>query len=341
MSKFNIKELISGLSELGKQLLDPDQQLAELINTEHIYNAWFTPDSVKNAVNAIGNMLNETDLTTWISKYNLPKNTPAKKIGLILAGNIPLVGFHDVLCVLVSGNHALIKASTQDARLIKHILGMLVTIDDRFADQFSFVDRLVGFDSVIATGSNNSSRYFEYYFGKVPHIIRKNRNSVAVITGQETAEQLHDLGHDIFDYFGLGCRNVSKLLIPKNYNIATFFEAIESYKGIIDHNKYNNNYGYNRSIFLVGSEQHLDNGFLLLKENESLASPLGVLYYSYYDELPSVEKTIDTIADEIQCVVTATPLNVTSQTVSFGQSQHPQLWDYADGIDTMDFLSDL
>ncbi|MES2428557.1 MAG: acyl-CoA reductase [Bacteroidota bacterium] len=338
MSKFNIKELINSLSELGKQLLSPDQELTELINSEHRYNAWFTPESVDNAVKAIGNMLNENDLTGWISKYNLPQNTPSKKIGLILAGNIPLVGFHDALCVLATGNHALIKASTQDARLIKHILGMLVAIDERFAYQFSFVERLVDFDAVIATGSNNSSRYFEYYFGKVPHIIRKNRNSVAVLTGNETPAQLYNLGHDIFDYFGLGCRNVSKLLIPKGYHIATFFEAIEPYKDIINHNKYNNNYGYNRSIFLVGSEQHLDNNFLILKENESQASPLAVLYYSYYDDLTSAEKTINTAADAIQCVVTTAPLKVKSQIVNFGQSQHPQLWDYADGIDTMDFL---
>jgi hypothetical protein len=341
MSKFTTKELITAFSKLGQQLSNPDEQLTELINTEHIYNAWFTPQSVENAVKAIGYMLNEADLVTWLNKYDLTKNIFPQKIGLILAGNIPLVGFHDVLCVLATGNHALIKVSVQDARLIKHVLKTLAIIDNRFTDSFSFVERLVGFDAVIATGSNNSSRYFEYYFGKVPNIIRKNRTSIAVITGNETPNQLYDLGHDIFDYFGLGCRNVSKILIPQGYNLATFFEAIEPYKEIINHNKYNNNYGYNRSIFLVGSEKHLDNNFLILKEDERLVSPLAVLYYSYYENLADVERLITTENENIQCVVSTAPVSVKSQVVPFGQSQQPKLWDYADGVDTMAFLANL
>ncbi|MES2375175.1 MAG: acyl-CoA reductase [Bacteroidota bacterium] len=341
MSKNTIQELINTFSALGQQLAAPDKELTQLINTEHIYNAWFTPESVTCAVTSIGKMLNADDLATWLNKYDLSKSTAPKKIGLILAGNIPLVGFHDVLCVLATGNHALIKAATQDARLIKHVLQKLVAIDNNFADKFSFVERLVDFDAVIATGSNNSSRYFEYYFGKVPHIIRKNRNSVAVITGNETNEQLYNLGHDIFDYFGLGCRNVSKLLIPKGYDLAAFFEAIEPYHEIINHNKYGNNYGYNRSIYLVGSEKHLDNNFLILREDDGLSSPLAVLFYEYYDDLSSAEKTINNQAENIQCAVTAAPLQVKSQVVDFGQSQQPKLWDYADGIDTMDFLAKL
>ena len=341
MSKITKQELIPNFYTLGQQLSNPDENLKAVIDTEHIYNAWFTPESVNNAVKAIGKTLNETDLTEWLSRYDLSKNTTPKKVGLILAGNIPLVGFHDVLCVLATGNHALIKASTQDARLIKHVLGMLVAIDPRFADQFSFVERLVDFDAVIATGSNNSSRYFDYYFSKVPHVIRKNRNSLAVITGDETNQQLYNLGHDIFDYFGLGCRNVSKILIPKDYDLATFFEAIEPYNDIINHNKYGNNYGYNRSIYLVGNEKHLDNNFLILREDESLSSPLAVLFYERYDDLSSAEEKINTQAESIQCVVSAAQLNIKNQVVDFGQSQQPQLWDYADGIDTMDFLAKL
>jgi hypothetical protein len=341
MSKNIIQERINTLSTLGQQLSAPDEELTQFINTEHIYNAWFTPESVTNAVTSIGKMLNADDLATWLNKYDLGKSTTPKKIGLILAGNIPLVGFHDVLCVLVTGNHALIKASTQDARLIKHVLKMLVAIDDSFADNFSFVERLVDFDAVIATGSNNSSRYFDYYFGKVPNIIRKNRNSVAVITGNETKEQLYNLGHDIFDYFGLGCRNVSKLFIPKGYDLATFFEAIEPYHDIINHNKYSNNYGYNRSIYLVGSEKHLDNNFLILREDDSLSSPLAVLFYNYYNDIRSVTDLLNNEAENIQCIVTTAPLQVKSQVVDFGQSQQPKLWDYADGIDTMDFLANL
>jgi hypothetical protein len=339
MSKINIKELIYTFAELGKQLSAPDEELSAIINDESRYNAWFTPASVEKAVKAIGGMLNEADLSAWLNNYDLAKAIKPKKIGLILAGNIPLVGFHDVLCVLASGNHALIKASVQDARLIKHVLEKLVVIDDRFSGQFSFVERLEGFDAVIATGSNNSSRYFDYYFGKVPNIIRKNRNSLAVITGNETEQQLYNLGHDIFDYYGLGCRNVSKILIPKDYDLATFFEAIEPYQPIINHHKYNNNYDYNKSIYLVNSDKHFDNGFLLLKEDERFVSPLAVLYYSYYNDLAAAEQLIENESEKIQCVVSVVPLKVKSQVVDFGMSQQPQLWDYADGIDTMDFLT--
>jgi hypothetical protein len=260
---------------------------------------------------------------------------------LILAGNIPLVGFHDVLSVLASGHHALIKSSTQDARLIKKVLERLIAIEPAFEGSFTFVERLENFDAVIATGSNNTSRYFEYYFGKVPHIIRKNRNSVAVLTGDETTEQLYLLGHDIFDYFGLGCRNVSKLFVPKGYDLIKFFEAIEPYNSIINHHKYNNNYDYNKSIYLVNRDTHLDNSFLLLKEDKSFTSPLAVLFFEYYEDIESLEELLKQENAHIQCIVSELPLNTGNQVVTFGQSQHPQLWDYADGVDTMDFLTKL
>jgi hypothetical protein len=340
MSKFNITKLINIFSGLGGQLITPDVQLSEIINNELYHNAWFTPENVRRSVVSIGKMLNESDLSTWLNNYNLDK-APNKKVGLILAGNIPLVGFHDVLCVLATGNHALIKSSSQDDRLIKYVLQKLVELDNSFAQQFSFVERLENFDAVIATGSNNTSRYFEYYFGKVPNIIRKNRNSIAVLTGNETAGQLHELGHDIFDYYGLGCRNVSKILVPQGYNFNFFFESIQPYEQIINHHKYNNNYDYNKSIYLVNRDEHLDNGFLLVKQDERLTSPLAVLYFSYYDDLKSAEKTINNISENIQCVVSGVPLQVKNQVVNFGESQQPKLWDYADGIDTMDFLSNL
>jgi len=338
MSKFHKNRLIEVFTQLGQQLSIPNEQLLTIINSEKQYNGWFTPESVLEAVTAISKMLNQADLTKWLSNYNLDENKPAKKIGLILAGNIPLVGFHDVLCVLVSGNFALIKSSSQDSRLIKHVLQMLVDIEPSFSDQYSFVERLEDFDAVIATGSNNTSRYFDYYFGKVPNIIRKNRNSVALLTGNETADQLTRLGHDIFDYFGLGCRNVSKLLVPKGYNFNFFFESIEVYQPIIHHNKYNNNYGYNKSIYLVGNEQHLDNGFLLLKENPSLASPLGVVFYEYYNDLQIALDQLEQQSDKIQCIVSSAPLTLKNQVVDFGKSQQPALWDYADNVDTMEFL---
>ncbi len=341
MSKFNKARLIDLFGKLGTQLNNPNEQLLAVINDERHYNAWFTPESVLQAVTAIGKMLNGQDLNTWLNKYPVEKHKPAKRVGLILAGNIPLVGFHDVLCVLASGNHALIKASSQDTRLIKYVLEILIAIDNGFADQFSFVDRLEKFDAVIATGSNNTSRYFDYYFGKVPNIIRKNRNSVALLTGNETSEQLFALGRDIFDYYGLGCRNVSKLMVPEGYNFNFFFESIEAYQAIINHHKYNNNYDYNKSIYLVNSDKHFDNGFLLLKEDERLASPLAVLYYGYYKDFPTAQTLLEAESDKIQCIVSSAPLKVKTQLVDFGMSQQPALWDYADGVDTMDFLTKL
>ena len=339
MSNLTINALTETFVSLGGFLLEPDEELTGIINNELHYNAWFTPANVDNAVRSIGKMLNEDDLQLWLSKYTF--NRSNKKVGLILAGNIPLVGFHDVLCVLASGNHALIKASSQDNHLVKYVLQKLIEINSSFANSYSFIEKLENFDAVIATGSNNTSRYFEYYFGKVPNIIRKNRNSVAVLTGNETAEQLHQLGHDIFDYYGLGCRNVSKILVPDGYNFNFFFESIEDYNPIIHHHKYNNNYDYNKSIYLVNRDEHLDNGFLLVKKDERFTSPLAVLFYSNYADIEAAERLINENTEKIQCVVSAEPLKVNSQVVNFGQSQQPKLWDYADGIDTMEFLAKL
>ncbi len=341
MSNLTKSKLISIFSELGTQLRNPDEQLSAIINDEKQYNAWFTPESVSRAVNAIGHMLSFQDLETWLDGYNINEHAAIKRVGLILAGNIPLVGFHDVLCVLASGDYALIKASSQDARLIKHVLKMLVAIEPTFGDRYSIIERLEKFDAVIATGSNNTSRYFEFYFGKVPNIIRKNRSSVAVLNGNESTEQLFKLGHDIFDYYGLGCRNVSKVFVPKDYVFNFFFESIEAFQPIINHHKYNNNYDYNKSIYLVNSDKHFDNGFLMLKEDDKLTSPLAVLYFGYYDDLQAVENLLNTEADNIQCVVTHVPLRIKSQVVDFGMSQQPALWDYADGVDTMAFLCTL
>ncbi|MES2275844.1 MAG: acyl-CoA reductase [Bacteroidota bacterium] len=341
MSKFKKNQIINAFSALGDQLSAPAGDLLNTINSEYHYNAWFTPQSTMQAVTAIGGALNKPDIDTWLSKYPNLESSGGKKVGLILAGNIPLVGLHDVLCVLATGNHALIKASTQDARLIKQVLKLLVAIDPAFADSFTFIDRLVDFDAVIATGSNNSSRYFEYYFGKKPNIIRKNRNSVAVLSGNETTAELNKLGHDIFDYFGLGCRNVSKLLVPEGYIFNIFFESIESYQAIIHHHKYNNNYDYNKSIYLVNSDKHFDNGFLLVKQDERMVSPLAVVFFEYYLNEQAVNDLLIRESENTQCVVSNMPLNIGNQVVGFGQSQQPALWDYADGIDTMEFLSNL
>ncbi|RYY34250.1 MAG: acyl-CoA reductase [Sphingobacteriaceae bacterium] len=341
MSNYNLHTYIQSFSVLGEHLRNPDDELKSIIQTEKNLNAWFTPESVEAAINAVAENLNSFDLTKWVQQYSIDESKPAKNVGLILAGNIPLVGFHDILSVLLSGNKALIKASSQDTRLIKYVLNQLVRIDDGFAGRFEFVERLKDFDAVIATGSDNTSRYFEYYFGKVPHIIRKNRSSLAVLSGEETTEQLHALGHDIFDYFGLGCRNVSKLLVPQGYDFTPFFEAIEPYNNIANHHKYHNNYDYNKSIYLVNRDKHLDNGFLLVKEDNRLASPLAVLFFENYSDKASAENIINSQTEKIQCVVSGQPLQVNNQVVDFGHSQQPGLADYADGVDTMKFLAGL
>ncbi|MGI4804220.1 MAG: hypothetical protein ACRYFL_05575 [Janthinobacterium lividum] len=337
MIKINLAET---LSALGEKLLNPSQELLQLIDNERQFNAWFTPENVLQAVQAIGKMLNAKNLEQWLPK-NADTVFTGKKIGLVLAGNIPLVGFHDVLCVLASGHFAMIKASANDSRLISYILKQLVLLEPEFGNRYEFTERLAGFDAVMATGSNNTSRYFEYYFGKVPNIIRKNRNSLAVLSGEESEEDLQKLGHDIFDYFGLGCRSISKILVPKGYDFGQLFRAIEPFQPIINHHKYNNNYDYNKSIYLVNQNTHFDNGFLLLKQDEKIASPLAVVFYDFYADLEEVNLKLNQQKEAIQCIVSRLQLTENVQVVSFGESQHPKLWDYADGVNTMDFLQSI
>jgi hypothetical protein len=323
--------------KLSTFLGEPDEHFSNLILSAPNHNAWFTREEVERSLSAFRAMLNDEDLEKWFE--GIVVSDQPKKVGLILAGNIPMVGFHDVLSVLATGNIALIKLSASDDRLLPALLTQLIKIETLFADRIVYTERLKDFDAIIATGSNNTSRYFEYYFGKVPNIIRKNRNSIAVIHGNETPEEIQRLGHDIFDYFGLGCRNVSKLYIPEGYDLKDFFEPLESFLPIFNHFKYNNNYDYNKSIYLVNGAKHFDNGFLLLKEDPLMASPLAVLYYETYTDLADVEKAIDEQAENIQCVVTQRPLQVQAPYAGFGESQSPKLWDYADNIDTIAFLN--
>lgn len=332
---------MDAFARLGLLFQHPDNELKAVADFARQKNGWFTPESVSNAISSLGIMLEKEKLEEWLSRYDFPENKAVKTVGLVLAGNIPLVGFHDILCVILSGNKAQIKLSSDDDRLIPYILKRLVTIEPELADSFELTERLKDFDAVIATGSNNTSRYFEYYFGKVPNIIRKSRTSVGVITEGTTPEQIALLGHDIFDYFGLGCRNVSKIYLSKDFIIDRFFEPVEEYKGIINHHKYNNNYEYQKSIYLVNGVAHFDNGFLLLKEDTALVSPLSVLYYERYEKLEEVEKSIAENSSHIQCVVSGSKLNVPNQVVNFGYSQNPGPGDYADSVDTLAFLTGL
>lgn len=314
----------------------PDTESLYFFQSLYHKNPWYTSDNVLKQLHVIGASLTAASLNKWLQPYEAPDNS--KTVGLVLAGNLPLVGFHDILVTLLMGFQAQIKVSSDDAGLTPYVLARLIQIEPAFQEKVALVDTLKNFDLVIATGSNNTARYFEYYFGKKPNVIRKNRNSVAVLHGQESKEELAQLGNDIFDYFGLGCRSVSKIYIPADYEISNFFEAIESFSGIKDHYKYNNNYDYNKSIYLINGDKHYDNGFLLLKEDTKLASPLAVVFYERYDDLATVESQLNNSKDQIQCVVSAQPLAIDVPTFALGQSQCPALDDYADGVNTLEFL---
>ncbi len=301
-------------------------------------NGWFTFQNVTFAFNEWGKLLNKEMLYDWTSIYNLNKISE-KNVGVIMAGNIPLVGFHDFLTVLLSGHSIQIRQSSSDAFFLPLIARFLEHVEPGFKGKMTFADNnLSGFDAVIATGSNNTARHFEYYFGRYPHIIRRNRNSVAVLTGKESTEELDALGEDIFRYFGLGCRSVSKLMVPRDYDFDLLFGALYGFRDLIDYEKYRNNYDYNKAVYLMSKFQLLENGFVMLKEDASYASPIATLFYEYYDDQESLKKKLDADAELIQCVVGKGSGN---DYVPFGQTQRPQLDDYADGIDTFQFLVSL
>ncbi|PCE64185.1 acyl-CoA reductase [Sediminicola luteus] len=313
-------------------------QLAAAVTLSEHQNGWFTPENVNFALASWGQLLQKENLSHWLEKYPEPK-AEAKTVAIIMAGNIPLVGFHDLLCVLLAGHKALIKRSSSDMALLNFCVGFLKDSSEAFADSINFVDgKLEGYDAVIATGSDNTSRYFEYYFGKKPHIIRKNRNSVAVLTGTETPEELQALAHDVFHYYGLGCRSVSKLFIPEGFDTDRLFQAFFDYQHVLKHEKYTNNYDYNKAVYLMSEFKFLENGFLMLKEDPAYASPIGSLFYETYSDLDSLTERLTLDAEKLQCIVGK---DLKMDTVAFGQTQCPSLSEYADGVDTMAFLHEL
>ena len=300
-------------------------------------NGWFTQENISIALRGIAYMLDSEKLEKWLSEYSIPESGD-KKVGLIMAGNIPLVGLHDLLCVLVSGNEAVVKLSSQDEILPKMLLETLAEISPELASKVEIADgKLENFTHVIATGSDNSARYFEYYFGKYPNIIRKNRNSIAIINGDESEDELRALGKDIFRYFGLGCRNVSKVYLSDKMEPKALLDKLEDWNPIGNHNKYFNNYEYHKAIFLVEKMAHLDNGFLLMREEPGLGCPVGVLHYQTYGTLDQMIAEVEIHKDAIQCLVASENLGF-EYSVPFGKAQSPELWDYADGVDTMQFL---
>lgn len=330
------KQRIEAFVALGEFLRSDNEKIQQAIDLAAIKNPWFTKANTSKQLEAIAKNLTEEHLQNWLSPY--PDLDENQTVGLILAGNIPLVGFHDILAVLLAGYSTAIKVSSDDAGLTTFVLDALVAIAPQFAEKIAVVDRLTHYDIIIATGSDNSARYFEHYFGKKPHIIRKNRNSVAILTGEESEEELRALGYDIFDYFGLGCRSVSKLYLPKDFAVARFFEAIQSFQSVGDHFKYANNYDYNKSIYLINAEKHYDNGFLLLKEDERLASPLAVVFYEEYSDKDELVAKIQAQSEKIQCIVSPATLVEGIPTFPLGGSQCPSLTDYADGVNVLDFL---
>ena len=342
-----LTQRIEAFSDLAKELENyflykekaPLYKKIELILEEaERKNAWFDRENCLMTLHHWARLLKKENLSQWLSSYCI-ENIPQKRIALILAGNIPLVGFHDLLCTLLIGHTAIVKLSSNDKVLLPFLISELKNLTPIFEDKIIFTEeKLTDFDAVIATGSNNTARYFEYYFGKKPHIIRKNRNSVAILTGEETKEELELLGKDIFTYFGLGCRNVSKIFIPENYYFTNFFQAIYSFHSVMNHQKYINNYDYNKAVYLMNLEQLLENGFLLLKEDKHYASPIATLFYEKYTNISSLQERLTEDKELIQCIVSNGSF---PNSITFGQAQIPSLRDYADGIDTIAFLNNI
>ena len=333
----NLQARIQAFTRLGKYLKkDIYNEALEELNLAKVLNPWFTEENISKALNAWSDQLKVDVLTAWLNPYKLKEVSSPKKILIIMAGNIPLVGFHDFLTVLISGHKVVVKMSSTDNVLLKVLIEKLISIAPEFKNFIAFIDDVKNrkFDAVIATGSDNSAQYFEYYFKCAKKIIRKNRRSVAVLDGAESNIEIKGLADDIFAYFGLGCRNVSKLFLPKGYDLNKLFEAFFPYSHLIEHKKYGNNYDYNKAIFLMGSNKLIENGFLLMKEDKSLLSPVAMLYYEYYNDINNVEQFIQANADKLQCIVS-------KKDISFGNTQKPNLWDYADGVDTVDFLREL
>lgn len=328
--KLNRRSKIELFARLGNYLLSDDPALGDVILNAQQKNSWFIPRFTRIALDNIAKgYLQKDKLEQWIQQYPDPDQKPAKNVGVVMAGNIPAVGFHDLLCILLSGNTAHVKLSSKDEVLIKHMVEKLVGWEPALADDIHFRDMLKGCDAYIATGSNNSARYFHYYFGKYPHIIRKNRTSVAILTGDETEAELAKLADDVFLYFGLGCRNVTKLWVPEDYDFTRLMEALKRYAFLKDFHHYNNNYDYHLSLVLLNREPYLTNEMVLLLEKEALFSSISVLHYQKYYNTPPVCLEDD---ENIQCVIG-------HHYLPFGEAQQPGLSDYADGVDTMQFLS--
>ena len=340
-----IEQRIHAFVELGNiirsGLATNSEEFETIIIKGKVHNPWFDPRFTRIAFQSIADLLTQKNLKEWVNNYqSISFEESDIRVGVIMAGNIPMVGFHDFLSVLISGKVFKGKLSSQDEHLLPFIAEKLIAIEPAFRFKIEFVSFLLkDFDAVIATGSNNSARYFDYYFGKYPHIIRRNRNSVAILSGDESKEQLEKLADDVYLYFGLGCRSVSKVFVPKGYSIPHLLDHFQHYVFLHEHTKYFNNYEYNKSIFLLNKVPHFDNGFHLLTQSEAYASPVSVLHYEEYDDLEVLERRLMVENEQIQCIVAGDKVNILHE--KFGNSQYPSLGEYADNVDVISFLGGL
>jgi hypothetical protein len=326
-----LQERIELMVKLGNYLRSNDTEWQEIKEKAYQKNGWFTPEFIQHAaVQMADNFLNETKLKKWTAHYHIDDNISPKNVGIIMAGNIPMVGFQDLLCVFISGHYQTIKLSSKDDELIKHLVKVLYSWDVEIQNHISFAEMLKGCDAYIATGSNNSANTFKEYFGKYPAIIRQNRTSAAILSGHETPQELRLLANDIHLYFGLGCRNVTKIYVPDGYDFVPLLKSFEDYKYFADHHKYKNNYDYQLSILLLNNIYYMTNEATLLVENKSFFTPVSVLNYEFYRDKNSAENQLKN-SDEIQCIVG-------SAFTPFGETQQPGLFAYADGVDVMQFL---
>lgn len=338
----DLQQRVVLLKKLGDFLLSDDEKWLAVKEQASHDNPWFIPEFVDYQLQHIAQAyLSGQELTQWINAYQIPdKQESPKNVGIIMAGNIPLAGFHDFLSVFISGHHQSIKPSTKDAVLINGIVAKLIEWEPECANVLSFAEQLRHRDAYIATGSNNSGRYFDYYFGKYPHMIRRNRTSVAILTGNESTAELEKLADDVFIYFGLGCRNVTKIYVPEGYDFLGLLEAFNKYTALADNHRYKNNYDYQLAILIINKLYYMTNGSVLLQESKGLFSPISQLNYEFYNNAGGVLHQLDKHTD-IQCVVGNAAVPFGKPAVHFGKAQKPGLSDYADKADTLTFLSGL